>query len=80
MGYPLGAKYDSNAPYNLKRTTVQVCASITLHKTIDIEVEGDYDEVVLYELAQEKLEKDINTMNNSDWYTDEFVIVVDDEY
>ena len=41
--YPLGAKYDSNAPYNETTKKVQVCVSITYHKTIEVEVEAVED-------------------------------------
>lgn len=46
-GYPLGAQYDPNAPYNekpLPEKEVEVLVSITLSKTFKIKV-SDYSEV-----------------------------------
>lgn len=40
-GYPLGAKDDPNAPYNqvpLSEEEVEVCVSVTYHKTFKIKV------------------------------------------
>lgn len=43
-GYPLGAQYDSNAPYNksnIPEREIEVLVSITLSKTVKIKV-SDY--------------------------------------
>ena len=32
--YPLGAEYDTNAPFNEKTKKVSVCVSVTYHKDI----------------------------------------------
>lgn len=50
-GYPLGAQYDRNAPYNEKENPeveVTVCVSVTYHKTMKVKVK-DYEIVDEYE-------------------------------
>lgn len=75
MGYPLGAKYDKNAPYNSEKKTVSICVSVTFHKDIDVEIEGDYDIVALYHAAEDKLDKDLGPLYKNDWIEDEFEII-----
>lgn len=75
MGYPLGAKYDKNAPYNEEKKKVSVCVSVTYHKDIEIEVEGGYDEVTLNYLAREKVYNMHKFMDDNDWYEDEFEVI-----
>lgn len=79
MGYPLDAKYDSRAPYNEKTKKVKVCVSVTFHKDIEVEVEGDYDNVTLFQLAEYDLENDLNPLYQNGWIEDEFE-VIEDEY
>ena len=73
--YPLGAKYDNNAPYNEKTKKVQVCVSITYHKTIEVEVEGSYDKTTLYNLVEDIIYPDTYTLETSGWFEDEFELV-----
>lgn len=43
--YPIGAKYDSKAPYNEKQLPereIEVCISVTLSKTVKLKV-SDYN-------------------------------------
>lgn len=78
MGYPLGAKYDKNAPYNEKPKKVSVCVSVTYHKDIEVEVvEGGYDEVTLNYLAREKVYSMHKFMDDDGWTEDEFEAIED---
>ena len=72
MGYPLGAKYDKDAPYNEKIKKVSLCVSVTYHKDIEVEVEGNYDEVTLNRLAREKVYSMHKFMDDNEWTEDEF--------
>lgn len=72
--YPLGAKYDSNAPYNETTKKVQVCVSITYHKTIEVEVEGSYDKTTLYNLVEDIIYPDTYALDSNGWFEDEFEI------
>lgn len=73
--YPLGAKYDRNAPYNETTKKVQVCVSITYHKTIEVEVEGSYDKTTLYNLVEDIIYPDTYTLETNGWFEDEFELV-----
>ena len=75
MGYPLGAKYDKNAPYNEKTKKVSLCVSVTYHKDIEVEVEGGYDEVTLNYLAREKVYSMYKFMDDNEWTEDEFEVI-----
>lgn len=75
MGYPLGAKYDPNAPYNEKPKKVQVCVSITYHKTIEVEVEGGYDKTTLYNLVEDIIYPDTYALDSNGWFEDEFEVI-----
>lgn len=75
MGYPLGAKYDKNAPYNEKTKKVSLCISVTYHKDIEVEVEGGYDEVTLNRLAREKVYSMHKFMDDNEWTEDEFEVI-----
>jgi hypothetical protein len=77
MGYPLGAKYDKNAPYNEKTKTVSVCVSVTYHKDIEVEVEGAYDESTLNYLAREEVYNMHKFMDDDGWTEDEFEAIED---
>ena len=71
--YPLGAKYDKNAPYNEVRKKISVCVSVTYHKEIEVEVvEGGYDEVTLNYLAREEVYPMHKFMDDDGWTEDEF--------
>lgn len=70
--YPLGAKYDRNAPYNKKSKKISVCISVTYHKDIEVEVEGDYDDVTLNYLAREAVYDMHKFMDDNGWTEDEF--------
>ena len=71
--YPLGAEYDTNAPFNEKTKKVSVCISVTYHKDIEVEVvEGGYDEVILNYLAREAVYPMHKFMDDDGWTEDEF--------
>lgn len=72
--YPPGAEYDSNAPFNEVRKKVQVCVSITYHKTIEVEVEGGYDKTTLYNLVEDIIYPDTYALDSNGWFEDEFEI------
>lgn len=83
MNYPLGAKNDPRAPYNQEDTIVtkRVLVSITLSKTIDLEVPSDGDDRDLIDAYKESLEyQDIQGLLNDDWSEDEFEIMEDFSY
>lgn len=76
--YPLGAKYDRRAPYNQpppREKEVEVCVSVTCHKTFKVTVKEDYDNVDLNNAAQEKVWNDLKRMTDNGWYEDEFEVV-----
>lgn len=76
--YPLGAKYDKNAPYNQeppKEIEVEVCISVTMHKTVKLIVPEDYDDVVLRVAAVEKTWEELSNMNSNGWNEDEFEVI-----
>jgi hypothetical protein len=73
--YPIGAQYDSRAPYNEKIKKVQVCVSFTCYKYIDLEVEGPYDEDILKQLADEETYKERRELWRNDWEEDEFTVI-----
>ena len=76
--YPLGAKYDKNAPYNQpipRKEEVEVCVSVTYHKTLKVTVKEDYDNVDLNNAAQEKVWDDLKRLSDNGWYEDEFEVV-----
>lgn len=76
--YPLGAKYDKNAPYNQeppKEIEVEVCISVTMHKTVKLIVPEDYDDVVLRVTAVEKTWEELSNMNSNGWNEDEFEVI-----
>lgn len=75
MGYSLGAKYDENAPHNEKPKKVQVCVSITYHKTIEVEVNGTYDKVALCNLVEDIIYPDTYALDSNGWFEDEFEII-----
>lgn len=75
MGYPLGAKYDKNAPFNEKTKKVSLCVSVTYHKDIEVEVEGNYDDVTLNYLAREKVYSMHKFMDDNEWTEDEFEVI-----
>lgn len=75
MGYPLGAKYDKNAPFNEKTKKVSLCVSVTYHKDIEVEVGGNYDEVTLNYLAREKVYSMHKFMDDNEWTEDEFEVI-----
>ena len=72
--YPPGAEYDVNAPFNEVRKKVQVCVSITYHKTIEVEVEGSYDKTTLYNLVEDIIYPDTYALDSNGWFEDEFEI------
>lgn len=83
MNYPLGAKYDPRAPYNKEEimVTKRVLVSITLSKTIELEVPDDGDERDLINAYKESLEyQDIQGLLNDNWSEDEFEIMEDFSY
>lgn len=87
-GYPMGAEYDPRAPYNQKENDeveVEVCVSITLHKTFklivrDYEVthdgELDFTDCDLYGAAEKQLDLSAPSKSNG-WTEDEFEIILE---
>lgn len=75
MGYPLGAKYHPDAPYNEKTKKISVCVSVTYHKDIELEVEGNYDDVTLNHLARETVYNTHKHMDDNGWVEDEFEVI-----
>ena len=73
--YPLGAKYDKNAPWNKERKKVSLCVSVTYHTEIEVEVEGDYDEVTLNYLARNTVYNMHKFMDDDCWTEDEFEVI-----
>lgn len=73
--YPLGAKYDKNAPYNEKRRKIQLYVSMTYGKTIEVEVEGEVDRPTLYYLASEAAQKEIKVLEDNNWSEVEFEVI-----
>lgn len=76
--YPLGAKYDKNAPYNQeppKEKEVEVCISVTMHKTVKLTVPEDYDNIVLRVAAVENTWKELSDMHSIGWNEDEFEVI-----
>jgi hypothetical protein len=73
--YPMGAQYDSRAPYNEKIKKVQVCVSFTCYKYIDLEVEGPYCEETLKQLADEETYRERRELWANDWEEDEFTVI-----
>jgi hypothetical protein len=66
-GYPLGAQYDSNAPYNETENPeieVTVCVSVTYHKSFQIKVK-DYEIIDEYadEDGEYRCERDFTNCN-----------------
>lgn len=73
--YPLGAKYDSLAPYNQTIKTVSVCVSFTCYQNIEIEVEGPYNEDTLKEIVDELTYEERQQLWNKGWEEDEFTVI-----
>lgn len=74
-GYPLGAQYDPEAPYNQKEPElieVEVCVSCTVHKNVKVKVPQNYDEVVLRLAADEATWRDRVALLKNGWAEDEF--------
>lgn len=79
-GYPMGAQYDPKAPWNQeppKKVSIPICISVTYHKDIEVEVTGDYDEVVLNQLARKAIYNTHKHMDDNNWVEDEFVVIED---
>lgn len=78
-GYPLGAEYDKNAPYNQpepKDVEVEVCVSLCIHKTIKVKVPEDYDDSVLRDAAENKIAGILEYLyDDNDWHEDEFEVI-----
>ena len=76
--YPLGAKYDRRAPYNQplpREEEVEVCVSITYHKTVRVRLNEHYDTPDLYNAAQNEVWDDLKRLSDNGWYEDEFEVV-----
>lgn len=76
--YPLGAKYDRRAPYNQplpREEEVEVCVSVTYHKTVRVRLNEHYDTPDLYDAAQNEVWNDLKRMTDNGWYEDEFEVV-----
>lgn len=71
----MGAENDPRAPYNQKSKTVSVLVSFTCYKTIDVEVDGPYDEFTLKELADEATYEERRRLWAEDWEEDEFTVI-----
>lgn len=79
--YPLGAKYDSRAPYNQpepSKVKKRVFVSVTLSKTLELEVPEDFNRVDLCEAFNDSPEYDqLKTLWDNHWSEDEFEIMED---
>lgn len=89
--YPIGAEYDPKAPWNEKSNKpkkVEVTVSITLSKTVEVEVDDytteetneDGRHGVTYYFDESNLEQavrsqiDLPSKKYSDWSEDDFVV------
>jgi hypothetical protein len=81
--YPLGAKYDPRAPYNQKEPELvkkKIFVSITLSKSIELEVPEDFDRVALCEAFNSSPEyEELKSLWDKHWNEDEFEIMEDFE-
>lgn len=87
--YPLGAKNDKNAPYNQvenRTEKIKVLISVTLSKTVEIEVKDYIKAESSYEVndysncdLKAAVEQQINLPQDSyeDWYIDDFEVILD---
>lgn len=76
--YPLGAKYDKNAPYNQeppKEKEVEVCVSVTYHKSMKIICPEHYGEEEIKMAAEVAAYKDCAHMEECGWTEDEFEVI-----
>ena len=72
--YPVGAIYDSNAPWNEKTVNKSVTISMTISKTVTIECDSklNLDSYELKRLVTEQIE--LPTDNDDSWYVDDFIV------
>ena len=79
--YPLGAKYDPRAPYNQKEPKLvkkRVLVSVTLSKSLELEVPENFDRVDLCEAFNDSPEYDqLKTLWDNHWSEDDFEIMED---
>lgn len=79
--YPLGAKDDPRAPYNQPdpiKVTKRVLVSITLSKTLELEVPEDFDRIDLCDAFSGCPEySQLKTLVDNHWNEDEFEIMED---
>lgn len=76
--YPLGAKYDPRAPYNKQTVKKGVLISVTLSKTVEVEVDEDIDPSMYDEVVQNTKEVlYINKLCKEGWNIDEFIAMED---
>lgn len=62
----------------MSKKKLNLCISVTYHKNVDVEVEGDYDYVTLNRLARKQVYKMHKFMDNDGWTEDEFEAIIDD--
>lgn len=81
--YPLGAKYDPRAPYNQKEPKLvrkKVLVSVTLSKSIELDVPEDFDRIALCEAFNDSPEyEELKSLWDKHWNEDEFEIMEDFE-
>lgn len=78
--YPLGAKYDIRAPYNRKTVRKQLLISVTLSKSIEVEIEEGTDPECFDEIAQESFNGKVldKFIKEKGWDIDEYIVIDDD--
>ena len=62
----------------MSKKKLNLCVSVTYHKNVDVEVEGDYDYVTLNRSARNKVYKMHKFMDDDEWTEDEFEAIIDD--
>lgn len=62
----------------MSKKKLNLCISVTYHKNVDVEVEGDYDYVPLNRLARKQVYSMHKFMDNDGWTEDEFEAIIDD--
>lgn len=89
--YPAGAEYDPNAPWNQvdpEPKKIEVTVSITLSKTVEVEVtdyivkkdsDEDGNRIISYDFSKCDLKQavrdQITLPNDNDWVEDDFEVI-----
>lgn len=89
--YPAGAEYDPNAPWNQvdpEPKKIEVTVSITLSKTVEVEVtdyivkedsDEDGNRIISYDFSKCDLKQavrdQITLPNDNDWIEDDFEVI-----